>query len=366
MSLSQEQAEGLLLRAAIQKYVELRTPTTHMRGYFTPQMYDTTVIPLEIMRDNDYVAVDVMRGTNGNLNKGSIYSAKDILPPAYHEKFNINELKNYERAFGQAAANSTLSQRAALANETAQMLVKLQNKIIRAEEIQCVQALETGVITLNTGDDIDFKRKSGSLVDNSATPWTNVATDVEGQFQAAGDFIRQYGANSTGVLDATMSGQAWIALQKTTFFKDKANYDNISLMSIGNPQQRNGATFHGQITAGAYIVNIWVYDGTYLNSSNVRTRLTDETKVIIVPTQGTQFELAYGAVDQIVKSSGAQSVSGVEIAKGAADYYVWDSVDLNNLTRTLHMSSAPVARLITVDMVYTMKIATAFTNPAQQ
>lgn len=360
--LTTQQAEGLLLKGAIQKYIEERTPTTHMRGFFTRQTYDTTAIPLEIMRDNDYAAVDVLRGTNGNLNEASKWSAKEIVPPFYHEKFNINDLRFYERAMGMAASTATSSNRAALAGEVAATLVKMNNKIVRAEEIQCVQALETGVVVLQNGDSIDYRRKAGSLVDNSASPWTNPSTDVESQLQAAGQFINQYGANTTGVMDITMSGSAWIALQRTFFFKDKANYNKVTLLAIGNPQNRNGATYHGQITAGSFIFNIWTYDGTYLNSLGVRTRLTDELKAIITPAQGAMFELAYGAVDQIVKSDGASSLSGMQVTKAAADYYVWDNIDRNNLVHTMHMTSAPIARLITVDQVYTMKVATSWTE----
>lgn len=370
MSLTTQQAEGLLLKSAIKKYVEQRMPTTHIRGFFARQTYDSTTISLEIMRDNDYAAVDVMRGTNGNLNEATRWSAKEILPPMYHEKFNINGLRNYERAMGEMASSASAAQRAALANEIAMMLVKLNNKIIRAEEIQCTQALETGVVTLVNGDSIDYKRKADSLVDaaNLGGYWTTTTTDIEKQLQTAGEFIREQGANSTGVLDITMSGQAWIALQKTSFFKDKANFNKVTLLSIGNPQNRNGANFHGQITAGSFIFNIWTYDGTYLldvNGVATRTRLTDQTKVIITPTEGSQFELSYGAVDQIVKSSGASSVSGLQVAKGVADYYVWDNIDTNNLVHTMHMTSAPVARLITVDQVYTMKIADTFTAGQQ-
>lgn len=360
-----QQAEGLLLKSAIAKYVEQRMPTTHMRGFFNRQSYDSTTISLEVMRDNDFAAVDVLRGTNGNLNEATKWSAKEIIPPFYHEKFNVNGLRFYERAMGMNAATATTSNRAALANEVATMLVKLQNKIVRAEEIQCTQVLELGTVTLLNGDTIDFGRKADSLKDNSATPWTNENCDVESQLQAGIEFIANVGANTAGIFDLTMSGQAWISLQKTKWFKDRANYTQVSLISIGSPQNRNGATFMGQIQAGAGIFNVWVYDATVLDITGARVRLTDQTKVIMTPVSGAQFELSYGAVDQIVKSTGASSLSGLQLQKGAADYYVWDNIDANNLVHTMHMTSAPIARLITVDMVYTMKIATSFTTPNQ-
>jgi hypothetical protein len=362
MALSQQEAEGILLKGAIKKYQELRMPTTHLLGYFPTQTYDTTEIPIEVQRDRDLVAVDVLRGTNGNSNNATKSSLKIIVPPFYHEKFSINALRNYERAFGVSASTAPASNRVALANEVAIQLQKIQNKIIRAQEIQCAQALELGVVTLKNGDSIDYLRNADSLVDNSATPWTTTTTDVESQLQTAIEFISQVGGNTTGVYDMTMSGQAWVALQKTDFFTKKANYNKVTLLAIGNPTNRNGATYHGQITAGSAIFNIWTYDATYLNASGVRTRITDQTKVVIVPVEGLISEMAYGAVDTIVKSAGATSLSGVQIEKAATDFYVWDNLDRNNLVHEMHLTSAPIARLITVDQVYTMKIAVSFTS----
>lgn len=362
--LTQSDSQGLTLKAAIKKYAELRMPTTHMRGFFTKQTYDTTAIPLEIMRDNDYAAVDVLRGTNGVTNKQSIFTSKTIVPPFYHENFSINSLRSYERVFGQDATNTTSAARSALANETATELVKINNKIIRAEEIQCAQVLETGILVLKNAETIDYKRRSESLVDagdaGEGGYWTDKTAKVEQQFIKGCSFIREQGANNAAVYNATMSGQAWVALKETDFFKNAANYVKVTLLSIGNPQGRAGASFHGQITCGSAIINIWTYDATYLNDSGVRTRLTDLYKVIITPVEGAMFEMAYGAVDTIVKSSGATSVSGLALSKAATDYYVWDNLDTKNLTHTMHMTSAPVARLITVDMVYTIKIAESF------
>lgn len=364
MGLTIQDSQGLTLQSAIKKYVELRKPTTHIRGFFSPQIYDTTAIPIEIQRDNDYIAVDVLRGTGGKLNKSSISTMKTIVPGYYHEKFEINSLRNYERVFGQNAHMTTTQARVALAREVATELVKIQNKIIRAEELQCAQALESGIVVVESGENINYKRKADSLIDlgeaGEGGYWTTVTTDIEKQLQKAGAFIREEGATDAGTMNLTLSTNGWIALKKTNFFKNNANYNQVTLMSIGNPVGRAGANYHGQITAGSFVFNIWTYDGMYTNSAGTRVRFTDETKIIVTPTEGAQFELAYGALDTIVKSNSATNMSGIALAKGAADYYVWDNVDTNGLVHTINMTSAPCARLITVDQVVTMKIATTF------
>jgi hypothetical protein len=367
MALTREDSQGLTLLAGIKKYQELRKAPTHMMGFFTPETYDSTAIPLEVQRDNDLLAVDVMRGTNGNMNKSSVWTAKTIVPPFYHEKYSINELRSYERVFGSTATMTTSQARASLAAENATQLMRLQNKIIRAQERMCVQALETGVVLLKNDENIDYKRSADSLVDlgqvGNGGYWTTTTTDVETQLsdKAAG-FIREEGSSSAGVFDLTMSSQMWITLKKTDYFKNNANYNNVKLIDINSPvASARGAVYHGQITAGSFIFNVWTYDGTYTNAVGTRVRMTDGTKIVVTPTEGAIFEMAYGAVDSIVKDTGTSAVSGKQIQKTAADYYVWDNVDTQNLVHTMHMTSAPIARLVTPDMVCTLKAADSFT-----
>ena len=370
MGLTTQDSQGLTLQAAIRTFVERKMPSTHLRGYFTPQTYDTQALPIEVQRGTDYVAVDVLRGTGGNANGSSVSTTKTIIPPFYHETFQINGLSAYERVFGQTANMTTTGARKALANQAAKELQLINDKIVRAEELQCAQALETGIVTLKNGANIDYKRKAASKVDlgdaGEAGYWTNPNAKIEKSFQKGGEFIREEGVSDVTTIDATMSTDAWIALKETTWFKDYAKFVQVSFLDISAPKARRGATLHGRITAGSFIYNIWTYNGRYTDANGVVQRFIDPTKVVLTPSEGGVFELAYGAVDTVVKSSGASNVSGMVLAKSEADYYVWDSLDLNNLTHTMHMSSAPVARLISVDQVYTMKVAVDFTSAIAQ
>lgn len=359
---------SLLLQAAIQAYKERRKPTTHMMGFFTEKTYGTSIIPLAVQRANGMAAVDVVRGTNGNKNQFSKWSEKEITPPEYHETFSINALRSYSRGFGGDSNSTPTSVQAEIATEIADGIISLKDMIVRAQEIQCVQALETGIVTLKNADSIDYKRKADSLLDGSAIGgyWISETCPIEKQLQRVGGFIREEGANNATVIDATMSSNAWIALQNTKYFKDKANFQQVTLLAIGNPTGRNGANFHGQITAGSFIFRIWTYDATYttlVGGVETQTRLTDETKVVFTPVEGAKFEMAYGAVDTIVKSNGANAMSGLVIAKSMADYFVWDDLDTKSRSHDIHIVSSPIARLITVDMVVTLKVADTFAAP---
>jgi hypothetical protein len=357
----------ILLTAAMQAFKERKKPTTHMMGFFPEKTYGTSIIPIAVQRATGYASVDVVRGTNGNLNSFSKWSEKEIMAPEYHEKFSINALRSYSRGFGGDFNSTPQSVRVEIANEIADGLMSIQDMIVRAQEIQCVQALETGIVTLVNQDSIDYRRKADSVVDCATTlgGYWDVNAPIEKQLQYAANFIRQVGNNSATTFDITMSGNAWIALKNTNFFKTTANYQQVTLLAIGNPVGRNGADFHGQITAGSAIFRIWTYDAVYdkvVNNVTTTTRLTDETKVVITPVEGAKFEMAYGAIDGIVKSSGASAMSGVRIEKIKADYFAWDNVDLENRNHLMHMVSSPIARLITVDQVVTLKVVADFND----
>ena len=131
MTISTQQAQGTLIASGMRKYRETRDPGTYFQGFFPDRTYGTTIIPLSVRRFKDQAAEDVVRGTNGNLNSSTIESIKEIIPPLYHEKVNVNSLRNYERAFGQGISAPLPAHAAALAEDLAEQLTLIKNKIIR-------------------------------------------------------------------------------------------------------------------------------------------------------------------------------------------------------------------------------------------
>ena len=180
-----------------------------------------------------------------------------------------------------------------LVEDVAEKLAMLTAKIERAKEKQCAEVFETGVVILNNGDNIDFKRKATSLVDLTGAGgyWSTTTTDVESQLIAAAEFIRQKGKNGSATFNITMSGAAWVLLKKTDYFKNTANYNQVKLMDINLPQAAvGGSAYHGQISAGAYIFNVWTYDEVYeASGTGTITRYFDASKAFVTPTQGTKF-----------------------------------------------------------------------------
>lgn len=343
-------ARGALTNAIVAVYKENVTPTSFLRSFFPSSFSPTRLISIEVKRANEKMAVDILRGTGSNLNKKSRSTLKTIEPPQYAEAFNVNELDVYDTAFG-TLDPSLMAQ---LATESAETLVELRNKIERSYEKQCADVLNSGVITLSSGDNIDFKRKAGSMVDGGAgTYWTVTTVDPMIILQAGGQFIRENGKAQGGTYNVIMGSSALNAMLNNPIFTAKyGSLKDITLGEINEPQRNaTGGTLHGRVSAGAYVFNVWTYPEGYTNSVGVWTNYIPNTDIIILPTV-TNFKITYALVPQLPGMSPLQSTD-------AGAYVMHEYLDPKMRNHTQELLSAGVALPIAIDTIYTAKVTAA-------
>jgi hypothetical protein len=354
-NLPASQARGLFTRALLDVYKENIPVPSFLKSFFEVRTSTAKTVSIEVMRGTEKIAVDVIRGATGQHNKFSTSVEKAWIPPYYEETFDASALDRYNRVFGKAAEvdAATIGY---LASDTGDKIMQMRNKIDRAKELQASQVLETGVVILKNGDNIDYKRKAASLKDNSGNPWSTTTTDVEAQLVEGAEFIRQKGKNGNPIFNLILSGTAWIALKKTDYFKNLANFQQIRLIDINLPQtQAFGSGFHGQITAGAYIFNVWTYDEGYETDAGVFTRYTNAKKAIIVPTQGTRLFMSHAGIPAIMRD--VRNAEFPEYIQDiAGEYYLNNYIDPRAKAHWFEVCSAPLAVPVTVDMIYTMQI----------
>lgn len=351
--LSYQDLKGILTQTFIRVYQESIPAPSFLKTFFPVKTYPTATVMLEISRGSEKVAADIVRGSRGNRNTFSRWSAKEYMPPMYKEFFDATQLDHYDRVLGQLQDGNPATV-AVFAREIAGKYIELRKKIERAKELQAAQVFETGIVQLTNGDDIDYKRKATSMVDlaGSGGYWSTASTNIEAQLIASAEFIRQEGKNGVPEFNLVMPGTAWTFFKKSDFFKDIANFNQVSLVDIRMPQTTSfGAGYHGRINAGAYIFNVWTYDEVYENTSDVITRYWPATKAFVMPVSGYDFELSHGAVPAIMKVGG-QTLIG----RTAAEYYQWDSPDVNEMSHYYYIASAPVALPVSIDMIYTMQV----------
>lgn len=338
-------ARALFTKMLIDVYKERTTPTAFLRSFFTVKEEVTKELSIEVQRGTEKIAVDVERGTEGNRNKFSRSTEKIFIPPYYREYFDATELSLYDRLFGSTEIDDGIF--TAFLEQVADKLRLLQDKIERAYEVQCSQVFETGIVTLNAGINIDFKRKAASLVNNSGSPWTTGTNSPYTHLEAGATFLRQTGKASGGVINAIMGSEALTAFLGNTIVKERADVRNFFLDLVRAPQKNSvGGALVGEVSAGSYQFRLWTYPEFYDNAAGTSTPYINAKKVILLP-EAPRFVLGFAAVPQLATVNGG-------VKKGA--YIVGDYIDERMHKHVFDIRSAGVAIPVAVDQIYTMQV----------
>lgn len=347
MAISVTQLRAEFTKTLIAVYQERLKPTAFLRSFFPTVTAPTKYVSIEVERMGEKIAVDVVRGTEGNRNSFSRSSEKTYLPPIWREYFDATQLDLYDRVLG-AQGNAQAPLFAALLNSVADRIGTLQDKIERAKELQCAQVLQTGIVTLQHGDNIDFKRKNTSIVDAGAGNYFANNVDPFKMFEAGATFLRQVGRSGDGTFNAILGSTALADLLANTKFLARQNTFNMVLDSVIMPVRNAlGMTFHGTITAGAYKVQLWAYPQFYdAAADNASTPYIDPKLVVMLPTM-PNFKFAHAAVPQLIGEPGQEPIQG--------EYVVGDYVDRRLATHIFDIQSAAVPIPVAVDQIYTFR-----------
>ena len=328
-------------------YKEKTAVMSFLRSFFTPAVSMTKEVSIAVQRGTERVAVDVSRFSNGNRNTFDTSSVKAFIPPFYHEYMTANEHRLYDVVITSLSQGNT-TYFAELTAELAEQLMELRNKIERAIEFQCSQVLETGIVTLNAGTSINFKRKSGSLVDKGAgNYWATGTVNPYKDIEAGCNFLRQQGKAQGSVFNLIMGASAFSDFKNNTIVKEINDLTNVSFDALSAPIRNSvGASLHGQISAGSYIVRVWTYNEVFEDASGNFVPYVNEKKVILLPEM-PNFKLVYAAVPQLIQ--------GGKIPQ-QGEYLIQDFIDEKQTSHEVHIKSAPIALPVAIDQIYTLKV----------
>ena len=347
MRISTTVARAEFTNALIAIYKDRVPPTSFLRSFFKKVEKTTLSLSIAVQRGTEMIAVDVERGTDGNRNKFDRSTEKIFVPPYYSEYFNLNELEVYDRLFTDMDIESSVFSEFVTA--VAEKMMMLVEKIERAYELQCAQVLTTGIVQLQSGINIDFKRKAESLVDLGNTfYWNQSNVDPVTSLIAAGDFLRTQGLSTGAYLDVIMGAGVLVPLLNNEAVQNRGKIFNYALDTITTPQAKSfGATFHGEISAGVYRCRLWSYNQYYDNpTTGVKTPYLDDKKIIVLP-ENPDFVLGFAAVPQL-------PTAGQGIKKGA--YIYEDYIDGRKKNHIYEVQSAGVAIPVSIDKIWTGKV----------
>lgn len=346
MKISTLTARAEFTNALIAVYKDRVAPTSFLRSFFKVVEKGTLSLSIAVQRGTEKIAVDVERGTDGNRNKFERSTEKIFVPPYYSEFFNINELEVYDRLFTDTDIEASVF--ADFLEAVMEKMRTLQDKIERAYELQCAQVLTTGIVQLNAGTNIDYKRKSASLVDlGGGNYWNQSNVDPVTAIATAGNFLRTEGLAMGSTLDMIMGNDVINHLLNNEAVQNRGKIFQYGLDQITTPQAKAiGQTFHGEISADTFRVRLWSYNQYYDNSQGVKTPYLDPKKVIILP-ENPEFVLGFAAVPQLPTAGGG-------IKRGA--FIFEEYIDAKKKNHIMEVQSAGVAIPVSVDKIWTGKV----------
>ena len=340
-------ARGSFTKLLVSVYREKVSVTSFLRSFFEPIEVMTKEVSIAVRRGSEKIAVDVVTYSDGNRNSFDKSSEKIFVPPFYHEYLTANDHRLYDQVITALSQGNT-TYFAEMTAELAEDLMDLQNKIERAVELQCSQVLQTGVLTLNSRTDINFNRKTASIVAYNAANDFDIATvDPRFVLENGCNFIRQQGKSQGGTLNAIMGGEALNALINNTLIKESSDLRNVDLGTIREPQRNAvGGTLHGQLSCGSYKVNLWTYPEFYDTAGGTSTPYIDPKKVILIP-ENPKFKLVSAAVPQLIENGSVPQVGA---------YLIQEFIDRKRTAHEVHIKSAQVVIPVAVDQIYTVTV----------
>lgn len=346
MNIPAIQARHLFRDALVARYREMIRVQSFGRSFFKNVEKTTKTVSIEVRRGFEKVAADVQRGSDGNRNSFGKSTQKVYLPPYFREYFDLTELDSYDKLFGTSDISDEVF--AQFIDEVAENLMTITDTIERAYELQAWQVLLDGIVTMNNGDNINFNRLAGSLVDvGSGAYWTG-STDPNDIMGVGAKWIREKGKATGSVVNIIMGTTVWQNYLKNQKVIDRGKIFNYSLDKLTAPAQRDsvGASFHGEIALDSYTGRIWTYPEVHDDGAGNSVPYMDDKKIIMLP-ESPNFIMSYAAVPQLLKP-------GVAPEKGA--YIVREYTDEKAATHEIHVQSAGVPVPVAVDQAFTAKV----------
>ncbi|MCH9620997.1 MAG: hypothetical protein S4CHLAM20_04110 [Chlamydiia bacterium] len=345
--------KGAFTKAVVDVYAERPRVKGFASSFFGKKFSDTKEVSIEVQRGSERLAVDVVRGTEGNRNSMNRSSEKIFVPPLFKEYFDATSLKHYDRTF--AAPNGIVDVSGAsvdaMIEDTTFGLGLLQDKIERTTENQAWQVFLDGIVTLVNGVNIDFKRKAASKVDESGIPWDNDSNDPFVSIQKAGTFLREVGKAQGNIFNVIMGEDAYASFIRNENTKDTLDNRRMDLGFIGRPQEDiPGGSFHGTIAAGNKNYNIWTSSEGYEDAQGNFIKFMDAKQVVVIP-QSPRFVQAFGAVPMVMEEGGNQ-----RIVDAMGEFHISDIVDVRKKSHDFIIESASIMIPSSVDQIYTVKV----------
>lgn len=355
MAITLNQHKEAITKRVIASFSDASAPKMGLSGFFPTVTTSDRQVSIEVERNRQLVAVDVQRGSDANMNTFNGYSDKIYEPPMYLEGFDFSSLDRYRVTFGNTNT-PTLSDAFNMIEQSGKKLMTLRAKIERAIEKQRSEALQTGVVELKNGDNVNYNRKAESLKVLSGTSvWNDPASTPLTDLEDGCKFLREEGLSSGNVINVIFGRDAFREFMNNSQIKEKAEIRRIDRLSLGFPQLNNvsGLSYHGQVSVYDFIINIWTYSDFYELTSGDKKSYIDENKVVMI-AEDFEARTSFAGVPAIMRDkSNAEYPEFIQQVE--AEFYINNYVDPTKKAHMFDIGSAPLAVPVSIDRVYTIQ-----------
>lgn len=346
------QARAKFTSQMVAIYKQLPKPTNFLSRKFIDVVKNVDYVSWQVERYGEFAANDIVRGADGHRNQFSIQTEKVEQPPLFHEYFDIMQLSGYNRAFGSTLIDD--GEYNEFMNTALERFGVVRGAIDRRYELQAAEVLQLGTITTVNSGTYDFKRKGASMPGYSAA--VNFADPSVNPFSVIASgclFNRTVGKASGGVYDCYMGTDVYDAFLIHPDVLARAQKLWNQLTDLQMPDLKDdGSAFMGQVSAGAYKVNIYTYPQFYTATTevpNTSTAYIDSKQLIITPVNPKWIK-AFAMVPMLPKQGAARNTLFPALEEGK--YYAYDFQDEKNTAWEMNIKSSGLCIPVAVDQIW--------------
>ena len=316
-------------------------------GFFTSFFTDVVFhnsekVELDVLRNGNRIApVLTTLGVGGHRIESKKISNNDWAPPVYGVEFGLSAFDAMKRSIG-ANPYEDVNFLKNIQDQFRAKMPECEQMIRRGVELQCAQVLRNGTLALpdsagNVGFELDFEAKSSHKLFGVGADWdltsgTNRIGDVA---LAANKVHEDSGLTPKYMIAGPL---AMDAFQKDADVQGQSRMDGTKIgeQVPPNNQLRNGGTYHGRVSAGQHVLEMWSTKGFYeAYPAGARTKYLGDWEVIILG-ENASLTLTYGGIPRIAPIDPRLSALAIGRANSEAGKFdmttnAWFSLDGNYL-----------------------------------
>lgn len=350
---------NLLKKAMEVGFDKRQKPSMLLSNLFKTKKLKTTKVELQGRVVKSVYSVDVKLGTGGRRVELSSYDKKDFTVPEYNDFAVITEEDIFKAQLGETEYNQQIANVANLINDNQMPISDMQK---RAVEKQASDALFQGKIVLTGGVEVEFNKKATHTISKSTAKWNATGGDPVKDIGDACKLCIEDGLLTSTVFNFFAGDDVLTALLANEKFRENADANKgIKRSDIGIPEEQvPGGVYHGRISAGSSLVNIWTYNEKYqiptgYNFANEGTKVgyIPAGCALLVPVN-PNFSKYYGAINNVNAPSGIGG-SKLQLVETEQLPYAYDELIDGSAVTKAGVKSRPLCVPVDIDCFATFK-----------